>query len=266
MPPVLTPAVRWSLVVTGELLLVLYSLAFGNTFDSTPEVHRVNLLILGSLGGLGWLTVATRPSRLPTILVVAPLPVLAALVLTALLSAYPSLSWYAVWHCAAYIGIAWLLEMQAIHPTGRRNLMAVMALVATVVIGVYLVYVAASWAEWLSLGFPISSLPLRPRLTGGLVPISTWVGDVMALCVPVASVWLWRIGGGTSRGCSGRLGHRCDRHFGNAIRHLDGRDPVDRGDRARDAQSGLTSRRDPGFGNGRHRHRGWSGCDPDGWA
>src|SRR4051812_8122919 len=99
MPPVFTPAFRWSLLVAGESLLILYTLTFGNTFDSPPAFHRVNLLILSVLGGIGWLLVVSRPYRLPRILILAPLPILAALVVTALPSPYPSIGWYAVWQC-----------------------------------------------------------------------------------------------------------------------------------------------------------------------
>lgn len=182
---------RWSLIVAGEAALVLFLLTWGNTFTGSIPLHRVQLGILAVLGGIGWLAILQRPSRLPTLLVVAPLPVLISLAVTSVASAYPSLSWFAVWQCSAYVGIGWLLAMQAQHPVGRRNLVAAMGIVAVVVIGVYLAEVAFAWAEWLALGFPITSLPLRPLGDGGLLQLPTWVGDVLALCSPVVVVWLW---------------------------------------------------------------------------
>ena len=82
----------------------------------------------------------------------APLPLLASLAITTLPSGYPSLSWYATWQCAAYIGIAWLLAMQVGHPDGRRSLVAAMGMIVGTVVGVYLVQVALAWADWLALG------------------------------------------------------------------------------------------------------------------
>jgi O-antigen ligase len=191
MPPVLPPAFRWSLVVAGESLLVLFLLTWGNSFTGSIPLHRAQLAILAVLGGIGWLAILQRPSRLPTLLIIAPLPLLASLVITSIASAYPSLSWFATWQCAAYVGIAWLLAMQASHPVGRRNLIAVMGIVVTIVIGFYLAEVALVWAEWLSLGFPITTLPLRPLGDGGIVQIPTWLGDVIALCAPVVVASLW---------------------------------------------------------------------------
>jgi O-antigen ligase len=182
---------RWSLLVAGEAALVLFLLTFGNTFTGSVPLHRTHLAILGLLGLFGWLAILTRPSRLSPLLVVAPLPLLAAITATSILSPYPSLSWYATCQCAGYIGIAWLLAIQAGHPVGRRNLIAAMGIVVALVTAVYLVEVALAWAEWLSFGFPLVSLPLRPLGTGGVVQIPTWVPDVIALCAPVVAVSLW---------------------------------------------------------------------------
>lgn len=197
----MTATVRWSLLVAGEAALVLFLLTWGNTFTGSIPLHRMQLIILAVLGGIGWLAILTRPSRLPTLLIVAPLPLLAALTFTSVWSAYPSLSWFATWQCAAYIGIAWLLAMQASHPTGRRNLVAAIGIVATIVTAAYLLEVAFAWAEWFGLGFPVTSLPLRPLGDGGLIQIPTWLGDVIALSAPVAVVSMWtgnaRVAGAT---------------------------------------------------------------------
>ena len=182
---------RWSMLVAGEAALVLFLLTWGNTFTGSIPLHRVQIGILGILGGIGWLVILRRPGRLPTLLVVAPLPILASLAVTSLFSAYPSLSWFATWQCAAYVGIAWLLAIQAQHPVGRRNLVAAMGIVVTVVIGVYLAEVAFAWVEWLKLGFPVTSLPLRPLGDGGLLQLPTWVADVLALSAPVVAAGLW---------------------------------------------------------------------------
>lgn len=187
----MSPTLRWSLLVAGEAALVLFLLTWGLTFTGSIPLHRIQLVILAVLGGIGWLVILTRPSRLPALLVAAPLPLLAALTLTSLASPYPSLSWFATWQCAAYVGIGWLLAMQASHPAGRRNLVAAMGIVVVIVLGVYLVQIAAAWADWLALGFPVASLPLRPLYGGGLAQIPAWLVDVVLLCAPVVVVSLW---------------------------------------------------------------------------
>ncbi|MEO8437876.1 MAG: O-antigen ligase family protein, partial [Chloroflexota bacterium] len=186
-----TSSRAWSLVVAGEALLVLFLLTWGNSFTASIGLHRIQLAILAILGGIGWLAILQRPGRLPVLLIAAPLPILASLALTSIGSAYPSLSWFATWQCAAYVGIAWLVAIQASDRIGRRNLVAAMGIVVVIVIGVYLIRVGFAWVEWLSLGFPIASLPLRPLLDGGVVQLPTWVGDVIALCAPIVVVSLW---------------------------------------------------------------------------
>ena len=187
----MSAAGRWSLLVAGEAALVLFLLTWGNSFTDSLALHRVQLAILAILGTIGWVVMLQRPSRLPTLLIVAPLPLLTSLAVTSIWGAYPSLSWYATWQCAAYIGIAWLLAIQASHPTGRRNLVAAMGIVGVLVAAAYLVEVALAWVEWLRLGFPVTTLPLRPLGDGALIQIPTWLGDVIALTVPVAVVAMW---------------------------------------------------------------------------
>ena len=155
----------------------------------------MHLVILGGLGLVGWLAILSRPSRLPAVLVLAPMPLLGALAITTLTSAYPSLGWSATWQCAAYIGIAWLLAMQAGHPAGRQNLIAAIGVVVLVVTAAYLILVGRSWAEWLNFGFPIASLPFRPLGSGGIILLPTWLSDVIALGAPVVVVRLWLAGG-----------------------------------------------------------------------
>ncbi len=185
---------RWSLVVAGESLLLLFLLRFGTTLFADSVQHPVQLVILAVLGGIGWLVVLVRPNLLPTLLVVAPLPILASVAVTSISSPYPSLSGWATWQSAAYVGIAWLLAIQASHPVGRRNLIAVLAIVVTIVIAYYLFVVTVAWSEWLANGFPLTSVPLRPDYTGGWVFIPAWLADVVVLCVPVVSVSLWQRG------------------------------------------------------------------------
>ena len=182
---------RWSLLVAGEAAVTLFLLTWGNSFTGSVELHRIQLGVLAFLGAIGWLAILRRPSRLPIVLIVAPLPLLGSLALTAATSAYPGLGWYATWQCAAYAGIAWLLAVQAGHPIGRRNLIASMGIVVAVVIGLYLAEVASTWIEWVGMGFPVTSVPLRPLRDGGVVQLPTWVGDVIVLCTPVVAVRLW---------------------------------------------------------------------------
>ena len=41
------------------------------------------------------------------------------------------------------------------------------------------------WRDWLGLGFPLTSLPLRPSVGGGLALLPTWLADVVAVGTPV---------------------------------------------------------------------------------
>jgi O-antigen ligase len=182
---------RWSLVVAAEAALVLFLLTWGNSFTGSLLLHRTQVAILAVLGGAGWVIILARPSRLPMLVVLAPLPLLASLALTSVPSPYPSLSWFATWQCAAYIGIGWLLAIQASDPVGRRNLVATLGIVVVVVIGVYLAQVAFAWTEWMGMGFSITALPLRPLGDGGVVQLPTWLGDVIALCAPIVIACLW---------------------------------------------------------------------------
>jgi hypothetical protein len=184
----------WLIVVLLESLAVLFLLTFGNTFSGATWLHRVHLAMLGVAGLAGWTVVLLRPNRLSPLVLLAPLPVLVSLTLTSIPSGYPSLSWYAVWQCAAYIGVFWLLAMQASHRAGRRNLVVSMSIVAGFVVAVYLIECAEAWLTWLSLGFPVTSLPLRPRGAGGLIQIPTWTADVVALVTPVTVAALWTDG------------------------------------------------------------------------
>ncbi len=184
---------RWSLLVAGEALIALFFLVLWSDAD-TPLFRQAQLGIASLLGAIGWLVVLVRPRALPGLLVLAPLPLLGSLVLTSVTNAYPSLSWHVVWQCASLTGILWLLCLQAGHPVGRRNLVAAMGIVAALVTTAYLATVLLAWREWLALGFPVTSLPLRPWYTGGILHIPAWLADVVVLCAPVVVVTLWRAG------------------------------------------------------------------------
>ena len=188
-----TSSLRWSLLVAGEALIALFFLVLWSDAE-TPLFRQAQLGIVSLLGAIGWLVVLARPRALPALLVVAPLPLLASLVLTTATSAYPTLSWHVVWECASMTGILWLLCLQAGHPTGRRNLVAAMGIVAALVIAAYLVTVLLAWREWLAAGFPVTSVPLRPWYTGGILHIPAWLADVVVLCAPAVVVTLWRSG------------------------------------------------------------------------
>jgi O-antigen ligase len=189
--PRMTPGLRWALVVGVEALLIVLLLPFGFVFTGTPGLHQFQLLVLGVAGAAGWIAVIWRPSALSQYLVLAPIPLLAALVVTAFISPYPSLSWPATWVTAAYTGIFWLLALQASHPTGRRNLLAVISMVVILALISFFAAVLLEWKDWLSLGFPITTLPLRPSNTGGLALIPTWLADLVALGSPVVIADLW---------------------------------------------------------------------------
>ena len=187
----MSPTLRWSLLVAGEASLLLFLLVFGNALIGFVPLHRLQLVILAVLGGIGWVVILARPRVLPPLLVAAPLPILASLAITSVMSPYPSLSGYATWQSAAYVGIAWLLAIQASHPVGRRNLVAVMGIVVSIVIVAYLGHVLSSWLDWLALGFPLTSVPLRPLYSGGLLLIPAWLADVVVLSSPTVVVSLW---------------------------------------------------------------------------
>ena len=189
-----SPGLRWALVVGVEALLIVLLLPFGFVFTGTPGFHQFQMLVVGLVGALGWIAVIWRPTALPQSLILAPLPLLAALVVTAFVSPYPSLSWPATWQTAAYAGVFWLLALQASHLVGRRNLLAVIGIVVTLGLISFLLLVLLEWRDWLSLGFPLTSLPLRPSNTGGLALIPTWLADLVALGSPVLVANLWRRG------------------------------------------------------------------------
>jgi O-antigen ligase len=178
----------------AEALLALDLLIFGNTFDSSYPFHQIQVASLTVLGGIGWLAVIRRPTAIPPIPLLAPLPILGGQAITSILSPYPSLSWFATWQCASYVGIIWLLTLQAMRPVGRRNLVAAAGMVAVVLIAAYLLEVVTDWRAWLNLGFPLKSLPLRPMGSGGLLEIPTWLADVIAISIPAASVSIWLAG------------------------------------------------------------------------
>ena len=190
----MTPSQRWSLVAGAEALLIVLLLPLGGVFTYSPAFHVFQMLALAVVGGAGWVAVLWRPTRLPRALVLAPIPMLAALVVTAIASPYPSLSWPATWVTAAFAGVFWLFAFQASHEAGRRNLLAVIAIVVILAIGGYLLSVAGAWREWLTLGLPLRSLPLRPANSGGLALISTWFADLIALGAPVVVANLWTRG------------------------------------------------------------------------
>ena len=206
---------RWTLVVAGESFLLLFLLRFGTTLFADPIQHPIQLAIFAVLGGAGWLVVLLRPNLLPSLLVVAPLPILASVAITSITSPYPSLSGWATWQSAAYVGIAWLIAIQASHPVGRRNLIAVLAITVTIVIAYYLFVVAVAWRDWLAIGFPLTSVPLRPDYTGGWVFIPAWLADVVVLCTPVVGRLAMATRGSHPRADPDRQrsrGHRVVRH------------------------------------------------------
>jgi O-antigen ligase len=190
----MTPGLRWALVIGIEALLIILLLPFGFVFTGSLAVHGFQLLVLAVGGATGWLLVMWRPTTLHPALIVAPLALLAAVVITAFNSPYPSLSWPAVWQTAAYAGVFWLLAFQASHPVGRRNLLAVIGMVVTLALISFLLEVVMAWREWLSLDFPLRSLPLRPLNSGGLALIPTWLADLVGVGSPVLATNLWSRG------------------------------------------------------------------------
>jgi O-antigen ligase len=190
----MTPALRWTLVVAIESLLIVLMLPFGFVFTASLPVHQLQMAVLAIAGGIGWVAVLRRPTSLPLIVIVAPVPLLVASAFTSVVSPYPTLSWPATWQVAAYSGIFWLLALQASHPMGRRNLIGAIGLVVFLVLLSYVLAVAMAWRSWLELGFPVTSLPLRPANSGGLALIPTWFADLMATAAPLLVAALWRRG------------------------------------------------------------------------
>jgi hypothetical protein len=191
---VLSPALRWTLVVAAEALLIALMLPFGYEFTISLGVHRFQLILLAIVGGIGWLAVLRWPYRLPWQVLLAPLPLLGAMAISSIASSYPSLGWSATWQVAAYIGIFWMLALQASHPDGRRNLIGVIAIVLVLVTVSFALAVAMAWRDWLELGFSLTSLPLRPASSGGLTLIPTWFADLAVTTVPLIVAVLWHRG------------------------------------------------------------------------
>ena len=184
----------WGVLVGGEAILVIVLVPNGLVFTGTSAVHLFQLAALGAAGAAGWIVVIWRPAALSPFVVLAPLPLLAAVVATALVSSYPSLNWPAAWQSMAYAGIFWLLARQASHPVGRRALIVVIAIVVAVAWWSFVMAVLPEWRRWLALGLPITSLPMRPSSVAGLALIPTWMADLLALGTPVVVAALWRRG------------------------------------------------------------------------
>ena len=187
-----SPRLRWTVVVGAESLFILLLLPYGRVYQPTLWLHQLHLLILATVGLVGWLAVMWRPSSLSPFLILAPLPLFAAVVVTAFVSPYPILSWPAAWQTAAYAGIFWLLALQASHGAGRRYLLWVIGIVVAVALVSYFAAVLVEWWRLLRLGFPVTSLPLRPSNVGGLAQIPTYLADVVAVGTPVTVAALWR--------------------------------------------------------------------------
>ena len=182
------------MVVGAESLLILLLLPYGRVYQGVLWLHELHLLVLAAAGAAGWIAVMWRPSSLPRFLLLAPLPLFAAVVVTAFVSPYPSLSWPAAWQTAAYAGIFWLLALQASHPAGRRYLVTVIGIVVTLALASYFAAVLVEWRRLLHLGFAVTSLPLRPSNVGGLGQGPTVLADVVAVGTPVVVATLWRRG------------------------------------------------------------------------
>ena len=97
------------------------SIPYGSVFTDRPEFHLFQLVVLGAVGVAGWLVVIWRPMALSPFVVLAPLPLLGAVVVTAFVSAFPSLSWPAAWQTAAYAGIFWLLPSRPATRSGAAH-------------------------------------------------------------------------------------------------------------------------------------------------
>src|SRR4051812_44233631 len=186
-----SPRLRAAVVVGAESSLILLLVAYGRVYHPALWLHEIHLFALAALGAAGWIAVIWRPSSLSPFLILAPLPLFAAVVVTAFVSPYPSLSWPAAWQTAAYAGIFWLLALQASHPAGRRQLLAVIGIVVTLALASYFAAVLVEWRRLVRLGFPVTSLPLRPSNVGGLGQIPTLLADVVAVGTPVVVATLW---------------------------------------------------------------------------
>ena len=61
----------------------------------------------------------------------------------------------------------------------------------TLALASYFAAVLLEWWHWLRLGFPVTSLPLRPSNAGGLALIPTYLADVVGVGTPVVVATLW---------------------------------------------------------------------------
>src|SRR5262249_11118323 len=103
-----SPRLGWAVVVGAESIAILLLLVDGALYQEQLWLREVHLLVLAVVGAAGWIGVIWRPTRLAPFLLLAPLPLVAAVFLTAFVSPYPSLSWPAAWQTAGYTGIFWL--------------------------------------------------------------------------------------------------------------------------------------------------------------
>lgn len=163
----------------------------GTPFRETPLSRWLPLGVLAVAGALGWVLAAARPRVQLSRPALAALVLLATTAVTSVTSVSPSISIAALARQVLLSGVALLVWHVATSPRGRRDLLALAGTLFAVIVSAYLAQVAAFLADWLRLGYPIATFPLRPGQAGGLVGIPTWLGDYVVLLAPSVAVALW---------------------------------------------------------------------------
>jgi O-antigen ligase len=192
-----SPATRlgWAALTGFSIWVLVILLLFGSPFPTSVITRWGQDIILAAFAVPGWLLAIARPRRIPLPLLVALALPLAVNVISSTISPYPSISWPATLRLLSGEGCFLLFYALASHRTGRSNLIGVIGVLAVIAVVAYLVMVLSMWRDWLTLGMPIEWLPLRPANRGGILPIPTWLGDMVLLTTPPTAYLAWRRGG-----------------------------------------------------------------------
>ena len=185
----LAPPVAFAAIAGAAVVISLGTMA--------PEALLIRwaiLLPLAVFGLGGWILVVVSPQRLDTAPVAALVMVLAAMELSAVASDGGVLSASAIWRAMLIAGAAIAAWCLLTRERGREIVLAVITGFVHVLIAVYILRVAILWVEWLRMGYPVTTLPIRPGQIGGLAPSGMDLGDLLMVLGPIALLHLWRMG------------------------------------------------------------------------
>jgi O-antigen ligase len=189
---------RWASIPIGFAALsgAALVISLGTMAPETLLSRWAVLLPIAIFGVAGWFLLLVDPRRLEASAVAALVLVLGAMELSTIASDGGAVSAAATWRSVLIAGTsfaAWYLQTDA---RGRRLLLTGITGFVHVLIAFYLIRVVSMWWDWLSMGYALSTLPIRAGLVGGFAPSGMDLGDFLLVLAPLAVLHLWRMGGG----------------------------------------------------------------------